>query len=91
MKSMHPSKRYWAETNINKTTKTKLKKGHNSVKILQMIWLIVFGFTDTSTLVGHFVLSPREREKRNTRDSRGDGREGQDRKREMKEVKEQKE
>ena len=26
--------------------------------------LIVFGFNDTSTLVGHFVSSPREREKR---------------------------
>ena len=32
-------------------------------------WLIVLGFNDMSTLVGHFVLSPREREKR---DSRGD-------------------
>ena len=29
------------------------------------IWiLIVLGFNDTSTLVGHFVSSPREREKR---------------------------
>ena len=35
--------------------------------------LIVLGFNDTSTLVGHFVSSPREREKR---DSRGDEREG---------------
>ena len=35
--------------------------------------LIVLGFNDTSTLVGHFVLSPREREKR---DSKGDEREG---------------
>ena len=26
--------------------------------------LIVLGFNDTSTLVGHFVLSPREMEKR---------------------------
>ena len=25
-------------------------------------WLIVLGFNNTSTLVGHFVLSPRERE-----------------------------
>ena len=31
--------------------------------------LIVLGFNDKSTLVGHFVTSPREREKR---DSRGD-------------------
>ena len=35
-------------------------------------------FNDTSTLVSHFVSSPREREKR---DSRGDEREGQGRKR----------
>ena len=34
--------------------------------------LIVLGFNDTSTLVGHFVSSPREREKRDRRDSRGD-------------------
>ena len=33
-----------------------------------------------STLVGHFVLSPREREKKDTRDSRRDEREGQGRK-----------
>ena len=36
-----------------------------------MTELIVLGFNDTSTLVGHFVSSPREREKR---DSRGDER-----------------
>ena len=41
-------------------------------------FLIVLGFNDTSTLVGHFVLSPREREKR---DSTGNEREGQGRKR----------
>ena len=40
--------------------------------------MIVLGFNDMSTLVGHSVLSPREREKR---DSRGDEREGQARKR----------
>ena len=39
------------------------------------------GINDMSTLVGHFVLSPREREKRDRRDSRGDEREGQGRKR----------
>ena len=33
-----------------------------------------------STLVGHIVSSPREREKRDRRDSRGDEREGQGRK-----------
>ena len=40
--------------------------------------MIVLGFNDKSTLVGHFVLSPREREKR---DSRRDERQGQGRKR----------
>ena len=48
----------------------------NVIKIL-----IELGFNDTSTLVGHFVSSPREREKRDRRDSRGDEREGQGRKR----------
>ena len=36
IKSMHPCKSYWAETNINIPTKTKSKKGHNSAKILRM-------------------------------------------------------
>ena len=40
----------------------------------------MLGFNDMSTLVGHFVASPREREKRDRRDSRGDKREGQRRK-----------
>ena len=40
-------------------------------------FLIVLGFNDTSTLEGHFVSSPREREKRDRRESRGDEREGQ--------------
>ena len=31
--------------------------------------LCVLGFNDTSTIVGHFVSSPRKREKRNRRDS----------------------
>ena len=38
----------------------------------------MLGFNDTSTLEGHFVSSPREREKR---DSRGDESGGQGRKR----------
>ena len=42
-------------------------------------------FNDTSTLVGHFVSSPREWEKRDRRDSRGDERKGQGRKRKMNE------
>ena len=43
--------------------------------------LIELGLNDTSTLVGHFVSSPREREKRDRRDCKGDEREGQGRKR----------
>ena len=46
-----------------------------------MNWLIVLGFNYTSTLVGHFVSSPREREKSDRRDSRRDEREEQGRKR----------
>ena len=46
-----------------------------------IVRLIVLGFNNTSTLLGHFVLSPREREKRDRRDSRRDEREGQGRKR----------
>ena len=45
--------------------------------------LIVLGFNDMSTLVGHFVSSPREQEKRDRRDSRRDEREGQGRKRKI--------
>ena len=41
----------------------------------------MLGFNVTSTLVGHFLSSPREREKGDRRDSRGDEREGQGRKR----------
>ena len=41
-------------------------------RIVFCINLIVLGFNDTSTLVGHFVLSPRERENRDRRDSRRD-------------------
>ena len=41
----------------------------------------MLGFNDTSTLVGHFVSSPREREKRDRKDSGGDESRGQGRKR----------
>ena len=34
----------------------------------------MLGFNDTSTLEGHFVSSPREREKRDRRESRGEER-----------------
>ena len=40
---------------------------------------------ELSTLVGHFVSFPREREKRDRGDSRGDEREGQGRKKKMNE------
>ena len=43
--------------------------------------LIVLGFNNTSNLVGHFVLSPTEREKRDRKNSRRDEREEQERKR----------
>ena len=45
-----------------------------------IIIIIVLGFDDTSTHVGHFVSSPEEEEKRNRR-NRGDEREGQGRQR----------
>ena len=45
----------------------------------------MLGFNNMLTLVGHFVSSPREREKR---DSRGDEREGQGRKKNRNESKE---
>ena len=43
--------------------------------------LIVLGFNHTSAFVGHFVSTPREREKRDRRDCRRDEREGQGKKR----------
>ena len=51
----------------------------------------MLGFNDTSTLVGHLVSSPREREKRNRRDSRGGKREEQGSKRNRNEGEETKE
>ena len=50
----------------------------------------MLGFNDTSTLVGHFVLFPGEREKRDRRDSRGDEREGQEKREIGMKVKKQK-
>ena len=58
-------------------------KGHT---LCRLNWLIVLGVNNTSTLVGHFVSSPREREKRDRRDER----EGQGRKRTRMKVKKQK-
>ena len=54
---------------------------------LIILSFVVLGFNDTSTLEGHFVSSPREREKRDRRESRGE-REGQGRKRNRKESEE---
>ena len=49
IKSMHPCKSYWSETNINTPTKTKSKKVHNSAKIWRMItntpWPVFYGDT----------------------------------------------
>ena len=53
---------------------------HHQILLLNCCLSIVLGF-DTSTLVGHFVSSPRYREKRDTRDSRRDESEVQGRKR----------
>ena len=55
--------------------------GSGEAKNRFYLLFIVLGFNDTSTLEGHFVSSPREREKRDRRESRGDEREGQGRKR----------
>ena len=51
----------------------------------------MLGFNDTSTHEGHFVSSPREREKKDRRESRGDKREGQGRKRNRNESEESEE
>ena len=53
----------------------------NMEKCVVIPLIVVLGFNDTSTLEGHFVSSPREREKRDRRESRRDEREGQGRKR----------
>ena len=46
----------------------------------EILWLFVFGFNNMPTLIGHFVSSHREREKRDTIDSKADERESQGRK-----------
>ena len=51
---------------------------------------LVLGFNDTLTLVGHFVSSPRDEEKKDRRDSRGDENDGQWRKEKWMKVKKQK-
>ena len=60
----------------------QLGKGQLSLRIADLCPTVSqyqLEFNDTSTLVGHFVLSPREREKRDTRDNKGYEREGQGR------------
>ena len=57
----------------------KMLKSHFLNVLKTYGWLTVLEFNDTSTLVGHFVSSPREREKSDRRDSRRDEREGQGR------------
>ena len=46
-------------------------RNKKDISIFRKKNLIVLGFNDTSTLEGHFVSSPREREKRDRRESRG--------------------
>ena len=65
---------------LHTRTAVRILKLHMCMSVMNFthmhtIWLIVLGFNDTSTLVGHFVSSPREREKKGIRDSRGDERE----------------
>ena len=61
------------------------------MKFRPQMLLIVLGFNDTSTFVGHFVSSTRKREKRDTRDRRGDEREGEGRNRNRNENEEKEE
>ena len=61
---------------------------HKLFQFIQAILLIEFGVNDTSTHVGHFVSSHKERKER--REIRGDEREGQGRKRTGMKVKKQK-
>ena len=66
---------YWTDW-MNTSTSHPDTSFHLSSKSAFLFWIwLCWGLT---TLVGHFVSSPREREKR---DSRGDKREGQGRKR----------
>ena len=69
-----------------KSFQLEIRDGHHGGRPFEHLFftspdLIVLGLNDTSTLVGHFVSSPREREKRDRRDSGRDEREGQGRKR----------
>ena len=89
----HP-KRYSRNTDKHKVAyqtavQPKYTRGTRWLYITHLrFFLIVLGFNDTSTLVGHFVSSPTEREKRDRRDCRKDEREGQVRKTNKNESKE---
>ena len=74
----------------NHSFKSQLQKMMTWVQEVRQdfVFLIVLGYNDTSTLVCHFVLSPREREKRDRRGSIRNEKEGQGRKRNRKESKE---
>ena len=74
--SFHSSRSY--QVNVSFLNEIEKKCGYS---LEFYLLFIVLGFNDTSTLEGHFVSSPREREKRDRRDSRRDEREGQGRKR----------
>ena len=78
-----PSARIWglAYTSFMTSISTDCNKKKTRLTKQDFLYCIVLGFNDTSTLVGHFVSSPREREKRDRRDSRRDEREEQGRKR----------
>ena len=70
---------HYCSEGIFKHTDIFSAKNIDVFAIFQDIDWLCWGLT--STLVGHFVSSPREREKRNRRDSSGDEREGQGRNR----------
>ena len=52
------------------------------VVVVVVVFFLELGLNDMSTLLGHFVSSPRENEKRDRRDGRGDEREGKGKKEE---------
>ena len=71
---------YLQVSNTEKKSSIVLAQHNTCTEKKSSIALIMLEFNDLSTLVGHFVSSPREREKRNRRDSRRDERQGQVRK-----------
>ena len=77
-----PNKHTTSQQRRNSVAATTLKRRCNHMCLLgsHQIKVIVLGFNDTLTLVGYFVSSPREREKRDRSDSRRDEREGQGKK-----------